>query len=124
MYMISEVAAAYWSLAYTQMRLQYASESVNIARKIVLDNHERLKNGKIAESELVESQAGLSSRLIFLSNCQQDFENANSQLHVLLSFEDIDNDLVIKTTTDLALSNNDTAFYRQFISDSSQLQHP
>jgi outer membrane protein TolC len=89
MNIVSDVESAYWNLAFAQMKYHFASESVDIAWKLVGDSKARLATGKMSEVDLVGAQAGLAFRLANQADSQRELLEAVTQLKILLSSERI-----------------------------------
>ena len=85
MTIISRTESAYWDLVLTQQQFKMRSESVEIAQKILDDNSERMKAGKMAELEVIQAKAGLARRLAQQSSAYQALREAMSQLKTLFS---------------------------------------
>ena len=81
----SMAESAYWNLAFAQEEHEMISDSVEIARKILEDNRERVKAGKMTELDLMEAEAELFVRLSQLADAEQKLFDGMIQLKLLLS---------------------------------------
>ena len=59
---VSEAASVYWDFYRAQENLILIRESVRIAEKILIDNRQRHRTGKMAKTEVLEAMAGVASR--------------------------------------------------------------
>ena len=82
---VSKAAAVYWDFYRTQENLILRQESVRIADKILVDNRQRHRTGKMAETEVLEAMAGVSSRKALSSEAQHEHRKAANRLSKLLS---------------------------------------
>ena len=82
---VSKAAAVYWHFYRTQENLLLREESVRIADKILVDNRQRHRTGKMAETEVLEAMAGVSSRKALSSEAQHEHREAANRLSKLLS---------------------------------------
>jgi len=82
---VSKAAAVYWDFYRTQENLLLRQESVRIADKILVDNRQRHRTGKMAETEVLEAMAGVSSRKALSSEAQHKHREAANRLSKLLS---------------------------------------
>jgi outer membrane protein TolC len=105
MQILFDVEEAYWNLSFTQEKLRFSTESVNIAQKIVDDCLVRVKTGKMAKTELIEAEAGLATRLASNSDVRQEFLNAVNRLKVILSSDKYSTSVLLSTSDSLYISN-------------------
>ncbi len=82
---VAEAASAYWDLCLAQEKLRVRHESVRIAREILRDNKERVRTGKMAETEVLEAEAGLAARKSMESAARQEVVSAMNDVKTLLS---------------------------------------
>ena len=82
---VSEAASVYWDFYQTQENLILIRESVRIADKILIDNRQRHRTGKMAETEVLEAMAGVSSRKALSSEAQHEHRDAANRLSKVLS---------------------------------------
>ena len=59
---VGEAGLIYWRYYQAREKHKLRQESVRIAEQILNDNRERLRTGKMAETEVLEAQAALASR--------------------------------------------------------------
>ncbi|MEA1900040.1 MAG: TolC family protein, partial [Thermodesulfobacteriota bacterium] len=72
MQVVSNAVAAYWNLYLAQEKYRMRQDSVKIAEQVLRDNRERVKTGKMAETEVMEAEAGLLLRKSLESEAKQD----------------------------------------------------
>ena len=82
---ISAAASAYWDLYFAQERYRVRQESVRIAEQILKNNREGVKTGKIAETELLEAEAGLALRKSLESSAKQDLVSVVNSVRTYFS---------------------------------------
>ena len=82
---VSEAATVYWDFYRAQENLILAEESVRIAVKILTDNRQRHRTGKMAKTEVLEAQAGVASRKTLVSEAQHEHREAANRLSKVLS---------------------------------------
>ncbi len=85
MEIVSRAELAYWNLTLAQDLYELRAESVRIAEGILEDNQERVRAGKMSESEVLEAQAGLALRLSQLSEASQTLLAARNNVRAFLS---------------------------------------
>lgn len=76
MLVIARAAAAYWDLYTGQEKYKARMASIKIAQDILWDNRERVRTGKMAETEVLEAEVGLSIRKSLASAAKQDLIDA------------------------------------------------
>jgi len=76
MLVIARAAASYWDLYSAHEKLKARNKSVAIAEMILKDNRERLKIGKMAETEVLKARAGLALRKSLVSEAMQNLVSA------------------------------------------------
>ncbi|MCM2264713.1 MAG: TolC family protein [Desulfuromonadales bacterium] len=59
---VGRAIATYWDLTLAKEKVKLRAESVQVAEKILDDNRARLKTGKMAETEVLEAEAGVALR--------------------------------------------------------------
>lgn len=62
MRILAEAVAAYVELAAAQERLEMRRESVRIAQELAKNNREKVRLGLLAETEILEAEAGIAQR--------------------------------------------------------------
>lgn len=73
---VSNVSVDYWDYYQAQKKLELRQDSFRISEKILADNQERHRTGKMAETEVLEAKIGVNTRQSLLS------ETAHEQLQV------------------------------------------
>ncbi|MBU1171019.1 MAG: TolC family protein [Proteobacteria bacterium] len=84
-----------WDLYGAKEKLAIRKASVQIAQTILTDNRERFKLGKMAETEILEAEAGLAKRKSQESRGQQDLISAMNQVRTYVSLSDASVPLMI-----------------------------
>jgi len=74
-----------WDYYGAKERLKIRQESVTIAEKLLEMNKERVRLGKMAQSELLEAEAGLAKRKSWESSARQDLVSAKNSLKSFIS---------------------------------------
>jgi outer membrane protein TolC len=82
---VSEAANIYWDFYRAQENLILIQESLRIADKILTDNRQRHRTGKMAKTEVLEAMAGVVSRRALFSEAQQKHREAANRLSKVLS---------------------------------------
>ncbi len=77
---LSQAEAAYWNLYFAQEQLRFFDESVALASSVLADSQERLKAGRAAELDVLESQSGLALRKTKENESRQNFFVAVSRV--------------------------------------------
>ncbi len=88
---ITQGAVTYWDLYLAQEKAKIRQASIKIANQILMDNKERVKAGKMPESEIMEAKAALYVRQSYEIAAQQDLTAALNNIWTLIStstFED------------------------------------
>ncbi|MBT8372356.1 MAG: TolC family protein, partial [Deltaproteobacteria bacterium] len=85
MHTISKAAKVYWDFYRAQENLTLIKESVRIADKVLIDNRQRHRTGKMAKTEVLEAMAGVASRRVLASEAQHEHREAANRLNKVLS---------------------------------------
>ncbi len=85
MLVLGAVETAYWDLYVAQERLRLRIESADAAQKLLGENEERVREGKMAEIELIEAAAGLAQRRSLVSEARQRHFEAIGRLKTLFA---------------------------------------
>jgi len=96
MQIVSKAAAAYWNLYLAQERYGIRKGSVDIAEQILSDNRKRFKVGKMAETEVLEAEAGLAYRKSLASEARQDLISAVNNVRSYISQSTMNTDKEIR----------------------------
>lgn len=59
---VGQAVASYWDLSLARKKAEMRAESVRVAEQILEDNRARLRTGKMAETEVLEAEAGVALR--------------------------------------------------------------
>lgn len=80
---IAQTESLYWDLVFAQESHKAATASVGTAKKILEDNRERVKKGKMAPLEVEAAEAGLAARETRQSQASQMQKELANQLGTL-----------------------------------------
>lgn len=98
MQVVSNAVAGYWDLYLAKEKYRMRQDSVKIAEQVLRDNRERVKTGKMAETEVMEAEAGLLIRKSLESEAKQDIVTAMNDLRGYISSYVGDKDIEIEFT--------------------------
>ena len=98
---ISDAIATYWDLALSQKIYDVRKASVRIAEELLRDNEERVRTGKMAETEVFEARAGLDRRKSFLSEAKQAIVTTTNRVRTLFSSSTAEKNMQITATDPL-----------------------
>ncbi|MFC1828476.1 TolC family protein [Thermodesulfobacteriota bacterium] len=101
MLVVANAAAGYWDLHSAQEKLKARRESVQNAQRLLEDNRWRVKVGKMAESEILESEAGVDIRKSLESEAKQELVSAMNNLRTFFSSPVEEKETKIKATDQL-----------------------
>lgn len=82
---VGSVESVYWDLYVAQERLKLRHASVEAARRLLGENKERVHEGKMAEIELVEAEAGLAQRRSAASEAMQRLIEISGHMRTLFA---------------------------------------
>lgn len=77
---LGQAEAAYWELWIAQERVALLEKSVEVSRKILVDNQARVEAGKMSDLEVREAEAGVAIRESQLLEARQSREEASERL--------------------------------------------
>jgi len=108
MRVLADAIAAYQQLVAAQERLVIRERSVEIVKELLASNRDRVAYGLIAESEILETEAGLSQRQSDAEETRQQVRDAMAQVRNYLSVNpDVYNGTKLSTTDKLSVSDID-----------------
>lgn len=81
--LVATAEASYWDLYLTQEQYRISGESVELARSVLKDSEERVRVGKASELEVLQAQAGLSTRQALQNEALQRALEANNRANTL-----------------------------------------
>lgn len=84
MEVVATAASAYWDLYLAQEEYKMRRESVRIAEQILKDNRVRVKTGKMAETEVLDAEAGLAERKSLESAARQEIIHSMNNVRNLI----------------------------------------
>jgi len=82
-----EVEQAYWDLVAAREQIDVAVESLELAQRLLSETNERVDVGTSAPIDLVQSEAGVASRLQDLIVARNAADNAEDTLKAVLGFD-------------------------------------
>ena len=85
MRVVSEAIASYWDLYLAREKYRIRKESAENASEILRENRVRVKTGKMAETEVLEAEAGLALRRSLVSDAQQNIVYAKNRIRSYFS---------------------------------------
>ncbi len=101
MQVVHDAEAAYWKVVMAQEQYKISLDSVKIAQKVLHDSQERLKLGKMAETDVFEAQAGLATRKALSLAARNELNTARNELSNFISLSVIESGQEIVATTKL-----------------------
>ena len=107
---LSDAAMAYWDLYFAQEKLKMRRESVRIAEVILEDNRERVKAGKMAETEILEAEAGRLHRKSLEIEAKQDLILAMNNLRTFFSSSAAEKEIEISVTDRIEIKDVELSF--------------
>ncbi len=105
MLIIANASAAYWDLLSAQEKYKARLQSIRIAERILKDNIERVREGHMAESEVLEARAGLAIRKSAASAAKQELVKAMNNVRMFFSFSADGTDTRIAATDPLEIED-------------------
>ncbi len=85
MELLVRAEAAYWDLYQAQEQLAVSTESLRVAQTLLDDNKKRLEVGKGTELDVLQSEAGVATRLALHSEARQRLMDAQSRVTTFLA---------------------------------------
>lgn len=85
MQIVAQTEVAYWDLVLAQEEYEARTESVRVAERILEDNRERVRSGKMSELEVLQAQAGVADRKTRQNDARQELIEATHRLRTLFS---------------------------------------
>jgi outer membrane protein TolC len=98
---ISTAESSYWNLAFAQEQYRMNTDSVEIAEKIVEDNRERVRAGRMTDLDLMEAEAELAIRVTQQADAEQNLLDSMTRVKLLLSDPEIGEDQQLIATDPL-----------------------
>ena len=83
--LVSQMEQTYWDYILAQRQLEIYKESLNLAKRQLKDTELKIKIGKLAESELIASQAEVALREEALITARTNFETTRLKLLKMLN---------------------------------------
>jgi len=119
---VGSVESVYWDLYVAQERLELRRTSVAAAEKLLSENRGRVNEGKMAEIELVEAEAGLAQRRSSASEAKQRLVEISGRLRTLFA-EPVDGANFVLRASDLPPAVGEAPAVDEALADSVAL-HP
>lgn len=110
MQVIADAISTYWDLYIAREKYEVIEDSVDIAAKLLSHNRVRVATGKMAETEVLEAEAGLAIRKSLQSEAEQQVILATNSVRSLFSLSVADNQLSIKPTDRIEIKPLETNF--------------
>ena len=107
---VAEATTAYWDLCLAKEKLGVRQDSVRIAEEILHDNRERVRNGKMAETEVIEAEAGLALRKTNEIASRQELTAAINAIKTLISMPSAETPGMIVASDQLVRKNMEVEF--------------
>ncbi len=84
---LSQVESAYWDLVAARRAVLVAEQSLSLAERLLSETNERVEVGTSAPIDLVQSEAGVATRLQALITARNTASNAEDALKAVLGFD-------------------------------------
>jgi outer membrane protein TolC len=84
---LSQVESAYWDLVAARRAVLVAEQSLALAERLLDETNERVEVGTSAPIDLVQSEAGVATRLQALITARNTASNAEDALKAVLGFD-------------------------------------
>ena len=98
---VFDAASGYWDLVRAQDSLRIRRDSVQHAEVLLKQNREWAKFGRIAETEVLEAEAGLAVRKSLAISAKQDLVSAMNRLRTLFSSSAAHEDATVRAVDPL-----------------------
>ena len=98
---VLNAAITCWDYYQAQEKLAIRKDSVKIADQILQDNKERAKLGKMAETEVLEAEAGLAKRKSLERAAKQDLVAAINNMRSYISSSAVDIDINVEFSAEI-----------------------
>lgn len=96
--LVATAEAAYWDLYLTQEQYRISQESVALAQSVLKDSEERVRVGKSSELEVLQAQAGVSTRLALQNDALQRVLEANNRANTLYGASSVQSPCIVSPT--------------------------
>lgn len=104
---VGQAIATYWDLSLAQEKVDMRAESVRVAEKILEDNRARLKTGKMAETEVLEAEAGVALRKALQLDARKAYDAAKNDALTMFAEHAVAYSADIDAIEPLALEHGD-----------------
>ncbi len=84
---LSQVESSYWDLVAARRAVLVAEQSLTLAKQLLSETNERVEVGTSAPIDLVQSEAGVATRLQALITARNVASNAEDALKAVLGFD-------------------------------------
>ncbi len=98
---VSKVSVDYWDYYQAYKKLELRDNSHRIAEQILIDNQERYRTGKMAETEVLEAVIGVNTRKSLLSETAHEQLEIANRLRSLLGLTESSPDKINRRRTTL-----------------------
>jgi outer membrane protein len=110
MRVVAEAISAYWDLYVSKQKDGVIGESVGLSEKLLEYNTARVRTGKMAETEVLEAEAGVVVRQLLRSEARQQIVSATNKVRGLFSASVADNQQEIIPTDVVRITDIETNF--------------
>jgi outer membrane protein len=110
MRVVAEAISAYWDLYVSKQKDGVIGESVGLSEKLLEYNTARVRTGKMAETEVLEAEAGVVVRQLLRSEARQQIVSATNKVRSLFSASVADNQQEIIPTDVVRITDIETNF--------------
>jgi len=110
MRVVAEAISTYWDLYVSKQKDGVIDESVGLSEKLLEYNTARVRTGKMAETEVLEAEAGVVVRQALRSEARQQIVSATNKVRSLFSASVADNQQEITPTDVVRITDIETNF--------------
>ncbi len=110
MRVVAEAISTYWDLYISKQKHRVVAESVGLSEKLLEYNAARVRTGKMAETEVLEAEAGVVARRSLLSEARQQIVSSTNKVRSLFSSSVADNHREISPTDAVKVTDIETDF--------------
>lgn len=110
MRVVAEAISAYWDLYVSKQKDGVIDESLGLSEKLLEYNTARVRTGKMAETEVLEAEAGVVVRQLLRSEARQQIVSATNKVRSLFSVSVADNQQEIIPTDVVRITDIETNF--------------
>jgi len=112
---VFDAASTYWELYLAQERYKVRQDSVRIASELLQHNREWASAGRMAETEVMEAEAGLALRKSLESAAGQEMTSAMNRVRSFFSSSTAEEEMPVRATDKLRVEIVDADFNQSYI---------